>query len=292
MSRALLSLPLALLFLSPSSALAATESADSAGGTVALIDAITFNTAGIPKSVREKERFFETFLKELGAKGWTVLAPPLGDDVCIGISQCLRAVAVSAGTGHTLRLAGEGSLRQGYTIKVELYSTATTQTERSTAYCDVCNTDRIASITADFAAKLLASAKEEAGARQRAGNHRATQVPSEVAVGGQPVPATAPPVSTSPSLRWVAWTMVGVGAGAMVYGGWALSRNGDSSGDYQSDSPTTFDREIYSSKTIGYTGLIGGGLLALAGTIWLIATPSRGVAIAASPNRVSLSLRF
>lgn len=251
---------------------------------IVVVPAVKFVTAGIPKTVHEKERFRSMFKREMLNNGWT--AVDASSDV-----DPLPSTAQAAGTNYALRMTGEGNLQNGYTVALELYSAATGKTSSTTAYCDICNTDRFATLAARFALSLIvASQKEEDSMRQ------APPEPPAV-VAAPPTPTfeprrdivSQPSVQPSKGTSWIPWTMVGVGAIGMAYGGWAWHKNANSSGTSYSGSPTTYGHDTYSSNTRGISALAVGGALFVTGAIWI---GSSLVSASASPNHVALTLRF
>jgi hypothetical protein len=262
---------------------------------VALLDAITFTVAGIPKTVHERDRFFARFRQTLDGKGWATLAPR-PQDWCAGVADCLASVAGLGESDYALRLSGEGNLKYGYTINLELYSAATSQTQRTTAFCDICNTDRMAEIAADFAAKLLTAAASDAQAARARAKVPLALAAAPPAVAAKPpkavVTATPTPPAPPSGIRWIPWTMTAVGVAGVAFGTRALIKDGDATGSPYSSSPSSYAHDAYSSKGIGLASVIGGGVLAAAGIVWIVATPSKSTTIAASPSRVAVSVRF
>lgn len=270
---------------------------DPSAPRVALVDGVKFIVAGIPKTVNERSRFFATFRQALAAQGWATV-DPVADAACTGLGDCLAAVAKLAKADFALRLTGEGNLKHGYTINLELYAVDSAQLRASTTFCDICSTDRVAGIAAEFAGKLLAAA-----AHDRPAAKPATKTPVPAMTGtataanlqaprpGSHAPVMPPP-ATSSRVPWLPWTVTALGVAGLAYGSWALAKDGDASGPAFASSSSTYVHETYSSKTVGLASVIGGGVLAAAGIVWLVATPSKSTTLAASPSRVVLSVRF
>jgi len=134
---------------------------------VAVVDAVKFITTGIPKTIHERERFIATFIRSMGEKGWTAIEAST-NGTCSTSPDCLPKVAQQAAANYVILITGEGNLKLGYTLHLDLYSSVTTHTQRTTAFCDICGTDRMAEIATDFALDLLtASAKEDHPPKQQ-----------------------------------------------------------------------------------------------------------------------------
>jgi hypothetical protein len=284
-----IALPLLLTILC-TQAFAQAPTSTSPPHKVAVVDSVKFITAGIPKTIHERERFLVTFTRSMGEKGWTAIEAST-DGPCSTSPDCLPKVGQRTGSKYVLRITGEGNLKLGYTLHLDLYSSATTHTQRTTAFCDICGTDRMAEIASDFTLELVTAATKEEQSL-KAGpipipthlSPPVTNSPTRTAV------VTRPPLSPVPSQpskldAWLPWTMIGVGALGMAYGGWALHKNGDCSDPILSEPGATCHR--IASNGIGALAMTGGGLLFLAGTLWEISA-----SLSASPNHVALNMRF
>lgn len=267
----------------------------SQGNKLLVVDAISFTTTGVPKTVHERERFFATLRKAMGEKGWATIVQP-ADPSCISGDDCLVAVTQNADAPYALRISGEGNLVRGYTLHLRLYSPATKRSQQATAYCDICATDRMAEIASDFALRLINdAAKEERTTKQDEKRPVASaltpkpEAPAASGIGIVPAPPGPPSSHVVPVL---CWSMVGVGVLAMAYGGWALYKNGNSSGNGELSSTQVLARDRYSTTTLGATSLAVGGALALIGAIILMTEPRAATAVSLASSANGLSLRF
>lgn len=268
--------------------------------TLVVVDAITFITAGLPKTVHDRERFLAIFRRNLTQKGWVTLLQP-AEGGCASGNECLSSLARGAGAPYALRITGEGNLVRGYTLHFSLYAPGTKRSQRATAYCDICLTDRMAGIASDFALRLIddvAQAEQEEQTEQQRKQRASSGAGSEPAKKPPLAAATAEAVQAAPRpaassmVPFVSWTMVGVGVLAMGYGGWALYKNGGASGDRQVTSTQTLARDKYSTTALGATSLAIGGALAVVGVILVSSQvrPRDGVSLATTAD--GLSLRF
>jgi hypothetical protein len=254
---------------------------------LAVVDGINFTTEGMPKAANEREQFFKFFKEKLAAKGWTVISV-VGESFCgaTAPNDCLASLAKES--PYVLRLTGEGNVKLGYTIHLELYSGATKRTSKNNTICETCFTDDIATFSADIARGLLQDAMTDDGdAKQR-----------ESKVQELPTPGTrldnisTPAGPSTPSLSWLPWSMVAVGAGGLVFGGLAVAEDGKTHGGVPPATSLAPTRGHYSSRSLGILSLIGGGALAIAGTTWLIWPTSKTTALSVSPTHLSFSLRY
>lgn len=281
-------LPLLLTILS-TQAFAQAPSPTSPPRKVAVVDSVKFITAGIPKTIHERERFLVTFTHSMGEKGWTAVEAS-ADGPCSTSADCLPKVGQQTAAKYVLRITGEGNLKLGYTLHLDLYSSATTHTQRSTAFCDICGTDRMAEIASDFALELLTAAtKEEQSLKPgptEISPHLSPSVTNLPAPTADLARSPVSPVPPQPSklATWLPWTMIGVGLISAGYGAWALHKNGACS-DPVLEPVASCHRT--SSNTLGAVALTGGGVLFLAGTLWEISA-----SLSASPNRIALNVRF
>lgn len=257
--------------------------------SVVLIDAFKFPA----KSTQAHHSRLRAGMEDaLTRDGWTVAQAPAVAD-CGATPECLANIARESGAGYLVRISGERSQSSeyGYEASLDLYSVAGGDVRSRNLSCDICDSKRVSEIAGKAAVDLLAKAvKEDAEVAARS----TRLAPPPVAAvppssGGElvtPPNATAPPSHVS----WVPWTLIGVGAAGIVYGGWALYKNGDSSGSpYLGAVP---GHDTYSSKALGIGTLVGGGALAVVGVTWLIVNRFGSAAVSASPNHVALDLRF
>jgi hypothetical protein len=256
--------------------------------TFTVVDAIKFP----PKVKQAHERLREALVEALAPKSWfpADISRPIAD--CGGSLECLSKVAVDTNTSYVLRLSGNRAQDDGYDITLELYTTATSRVQQSGAYCDYCDIQRINEVIGKSVWELLANAmKEEAAlkvARQAPPSPPASPPP---AVAPTPAIISPQPVVEPARHVWAPWTMIGVGVAVSGYGVWAIHEDGQSTGGPSPGRPS-FIQDRYSSKGQGWGCLVGGAGVAVAGAIWVLATPSHNAAISASPNHVALNVRF
>jgi hypothetical protein len=254
-----------------------------------VVDAVKFITVGIPNTIHERERFLITFTHRMGEKGWTAVEA-FADGLCSPSSDCLPKVGQQTGSKYVLRITGEGNLKLGYTLHLDLYSSATTHTQRTTAFCDICGTDRMAEIASDFALELLTTATKDEQSLKLGPTKTSSHLSPPLTNSPPPTVGVSrpllPPVPSQPSklATWLPWTMIGVGLLSAGYGAWALYKDGACS-DPVLEPVASCHRT--SSKTLGAVALTGGGLLVLTGTLWMLSA-----SLSASPNRIALNVRF
>lgn len=264
-----------LVALLPSRGRAQGEAPVSETATVALVDAVSFITAGVPKAVNERERFFASLRKKLGDSGWATVVHA-ADPGCAGDNACLAHVAQAAAVPYVLRVSGEGNLLSGYTMRLAVYAAATGHVQQAAAFCDICITDRMAGIAADFARGLLADAiKDERAVRQERRPSPATPQAQAETIALLPHPAAEPPPSHASRsfLWWLSWGVVGAGVAGMAYGGWALHEDGKLAGDTHVGAGQTLSRDRYASNAVGATTLAVGAGLTLLGVVLLVTDP-------------------
>ena len=286
-----------------------------AGQTIVTVDAVSFITAGVPKKVNERERFFADLRKQLADHGWTTTVRPAEPECGTG-KECLVRVQAATGADYVVRISGEGNLLRGYTLHLQLYSAITHHVQQAAAFCDLCATDRIAGIAAEFAVGLLTDTiKEEQALRLESRRVSSPAVlspappppqpaqPSALApalalAGASPAPDDIPPVEVSApprrarsdGLAWLSWGLLGAGAASATYGGWALYENGRYTGATQVDASLTLVRDRYASGAVGATALAVGAGLALVGVLLRISEPSaRAESPPAKPGALSVS---
>jgi hypothetical protein len=260
-------------------------------GSVALIDAFKFPAKAAQAHARLRASMEEAIARE----GWTV-TPGRGVADCGAMPECLAGIGRDLGVDYVLRISGERSQEHGYEVSLDLYSLGSGRAQGAMSSCDPCDQKRMCELAGKAAVDLLAKAVEEAAESQEAAR-RIAPPPAAPPVASPAPPAapemTPPPPAAAPAgIAWVPWTLIGAGTLGMAFGGWALYQHGRSSGSAHPGSPTSYGHDVYSSKTLGIASMAGGGVLALAGVVWLLVTPSRTVAVSASPNHVILGLRF
>ena len=250
---------------------------------IAVVTAVKFITAGLPKSIHERERFLATFTRRLNEKGWTTVEATTN---CTSAADCLPEVGQQAHTSYVLRIAGEGNLEYGYNLQLELYSSSTARVQKALAYCDLCNADKVAGIAAPFALDLLATTTKEEQALQQPANQHTAHATLPTHNSQPPRDIVSKPVA--PALHqtraWIPWSMLGVGALGMVYGAYALHKNGECS---ETSRQPVFACDRISSRTLGVAALASGGILFIGGGIWKLAS-----ALSVSPDHVALNVRF
>jgi hypothetical protein len=268
-----------LVFLLPARLRA--ESPPPPANQIVIVDGINFTTTGLPKSVRERERFFNVLEQKLRQKGWA-LAAPIAESLCSPARDCLGYLAQEAHAPYVLHLSGEGNLKVGYSLHLEVYSAATKRSQRTNTFCEICVTDGIATSAADLATGLLADAARDD--RQTADAARGAELTTPATV--------APPAVAQPRRStWIPWSMLGAGAVAVGFGAWAIHEDGNPSGDSYGDvARPLLVREHRASQTMGIVAAAVGGAIAATGVLWLALTPS--TAVSASTNHVALKLRF
>jgi hypothetical protein len=263
-------LPTCLLGLAIALVPAREVRAQSATGSVALIDAFKFS----PKATQAHARMRVAIEEALARDGLTVVQGPAGVD-CGSTTECLAGVARESGVGYVLRVTGQRRRESeyGYDISVDLYSPVTRQVRGGNWSCGLCDSKGVGELAGKNAIDLLAkTAKEEAEIKQAAS-------------GIAPPRAAAPaPIEPAPPAL--------VAVVGMAYGGWALAKDGSSSGSPHLGAQALAGHDAYSSKTLGIGTLVAGGVLAAVGVIWIALPPSRSAALSASPNHVAFSLRF
>lgn len=173
--------------------------------TVAVIDAIKFP----PKAKQAHEHMRAALEEALAPKSWFLAqTQPIVD--CGGSVDCLAKVADATGTKYVLRLSGSRTPDDGYDVTLELYTSLTARIQRTGAYCDYCDLQRIDEVASKSAIDLLANAlKEEAELRaaKREAQAPAPQTPAPSAAPVPPSAATrspaiaAPPPAVEPATR-------------------------------------------------------------------------------------------
>jgi hypothetical protein len=286
-----LNIGLAITFL-PARQAAAQQATDS----VAFIDAFKFPA----KAKQAHDRLRASMEDALSRSGWSLKQGPAD---CGITNECMTKVARETGATYVLRVSGQRSREFGYDVSLDLYSLASGHLRGAISSCDICDSKRMSETAGKAAVDLLAKTVREDAELREAANKQATPPPPIAAPApaapapAAPAPAPAvlipPPQPTAEShhTSWIPWSLIGVGAIGMAYGGWALYKNGSSAG-YHLSSSSTYAHDTYTSNTVGVTTMVGGGLFALAGAILLITTPSHSMAVSASPNHVALSMRF
>lgn len=277
----------------PFHASAEDEGAADRGNTIVVVDALTFVTTGVPKTVHERERFFTALRKELREKGWTISMPSAAP--ACDTDESLAQVAGDAGAKYAIRISGEGNLLHGYTLDLKLYVRETDQFHRAAAFCDLCATDRMASIAADFTQRLIADAAKERPRSREQDRQRAAGPPEARPLAPVPRPELthAPtPARVSHVVPLLSSAMIAVGVVGIGYGSWALYKNGDATGNTRLGSGGTLTQERYSSATVGATSLAVGGALVLVAVILLVTEPTPAVRTALSPTPDGVALRF
>jgi len=247
-----------------------------------IVDGINFTTNGLPKSVHERERFFAVLNQKLREKGWNATTP-IAESLCSPARDCLGYIAQQSHAPYVLHVTGEGNLKIGYSLRLQLYSAATKRSQRTNTFCEICVTDGIASSTADLALGLLADAARDDEEVSR--NTRESQL---TASSVAPAPLTQPR-----RLSWIPWSMIGAGALGLGIGVWALYEDGETSGDsHATGSTPLLVQDHHASKAFGLISLAAGGALAATGILWLARTPSATATVAVSPKHIAFSLRY
>ena len=183
--------------------------------------------------------------------------------------------------GYVLRLSGQRRQEFGYYMSLDLYSLATGHLRGAVFSCDMCGSEGVSEGAGRAASDLLAkTAKEEAETQGKGQGRRAGRGGGGPRLG-LPAPPPAPPQEPSRA-SWIPWPMMGIGALAAAYGGWALYQNGRSSGASFPGSAASYGHETYSAKGLGIRALVAGGALLVTGVIWVALTPSGSAALSGS----------
>ena len=180
---------------------ARSEPAVAATYQVAVVDGINFTTDGMPKAANEREQFFKFFKEKMVAKGWTVIS--VVSEASCGAAEphdCWPTLAKES--PYVLRLTGQGNVKLGYTIHLELYSGATKRTSKNNTICETCFTDDIATFSAEIAQGLLRDAMTDDANAKRAAQEPPTQ-------GTRRDIISTPAVSKRSQPSWLPWSMVG-----------------------------------------------------------------------------------
>jgi hypothetical protein len=258
---------------------------------VAFIDAVKFP----PKAKQAHEHLRAAMEEALARKNWFLVQTDRPIEDCGDSPECLASVAKSTATQYVLRISGQKTRDVGYDVTLDVFTTAAGYSRSSHATCDMCDPASMSEIASGSAVELLTSVlKEEANLREKA--KRATVRPPIAAQVPSPPPPAAlvmpppVPVAEPASRSWIPWTLIGVGAVAVVYGGWAIHEDGQTGSCSPTAPGLACDRT--SSNTRGIVSLVGGGLMAAAGVIWILATPTHTTTLTASPNHVALNVRF
>lgn len=259
--------------------------------TVAVVDVVKFPA----KATQAHARLRAAVEESLPSKNWFLAetSRPIAD--CGMTPEGLAKVARDTSAQYVLRIFGQKNHEYGYEITLHVYSTVLAGVRSSLATCDICDPGRMAEVAGKAAGELLAGVvKEETSFKEKSKQQVVAAAPPPVAAPLPPPTAvlvTPPPVPAARKLDWVPWTLIGVGAVALGYGAYAIYEDGKTTGTNTVTS-TGATRERYASQTLGIVGVTGGGLLALAGAIWIITTPSQAATVSLSPNHVALNVRF
>jgi hypothetical protein len=283
---------LALLVILVSSSASSASFADEAQAQdspkdkgVAVVETVKMPT----KVPRIHERLRAILQDAIKASGWTFVAATPGAE-CGASAECLPKVAKQTATNYVLRLTGNQNQDDGYDITLELFQSSTSHVERSMTYCDYCDVDRMGGTVSRLVVGMLAHAFQE-DASAKVVQKQPEQSPPLVS----PAPAdnlVSPPTAPQPrSVSWVPWTLIGAGAVAIGYGGWGLYKDGKTSESCYIGQSTE-KCGSYSSHALGVVSVVGGSLLAVAGVIWEITTPTHTTTVSASPTHLAFGVRF
>jgi len=200
--------------------------------------------------------------------------------------ECWKAVAAAANATDVLVVSG-GYAKFEWRLSFEHRNASGTRVDMQNKDCEYC---RLPSIV-EWARAAVKQSVEAARAQ-------ATAAIPEV----QPVAPPPPAAHAAPALKastpaphsffWPPWALVGVGAVAIGYGGWALHKDSQDAG---SCAPTATGQKAcnrYDSKVYGVIGLAGGGALALGGVLWALLAPPDAPAVSVSLNHVAVTVRF
>jgi len=282
--------PALVLLLATTTAKAFAQEEDNPSRKVAVLDAVKFSAARSSRNLRERERFDAAIEHILGNAGWPTVQ--VRDQTCNAGADCLPSVSQQAGADYVLRPTGEGNAQYGYNLNIEIFSATTTRILKVAAVCDLCNADRIAEMAGRFALEQLATAQSEERTLSKQRREQRDLAPPPPAPESTPNLVSTPTVAEPQHLSWIPWTMIVTGTAAIAYGAWAAYEDG-----HPTDAPyhltaRGLERQQRSSKTLGIATIAAGGGLAIAGTLWLLLTPSHSTAVAAGPSYASLTIRF
>ncbi len=277
------------------------------GGAEAKHVVVGESIAFAPKAQKYRSKVWEKVEASVKDSGWAPLKVETGPNGCLA-KDCPREIAQRELVETVLSIDGNysGSV---YSFTVKVWSkngrNGSGWVGEFGGECAVCSGAELAEAVATNVRKALAGETErlvaDAAAMAEAATPTAEEksIPAEAAPAAEsapgPTPAAnlvePPPPPESGGVAWVPWTVMGVGVLAIGYGAWGLYEDGKSTGTC-SAGPTAKMCDVYSSHTLGVIGLVGGGVLVVAGVIWEITTPSSTTSVSASPNHVALSVRF
>jgi len=278
-----------------------------AGGAEAKQVVVGQSITFAPKAQKYRAKVWEKVEAAVKDSGWAPVKVETGPNGC-AVKDCPREIAQRELVETVLSIDGNYS-SSGYSFTVKVWSkngrNGSGWVGEFGGECGVCSGSELAEAVAANVRKALAGEAErlvaDAAARAEVATPTAKEksVPPAAAPAAEsapgPTPAAnlvEPPATAEPrGVAWVPWTVVGLGALAIGYGGWALYKDGKSNGTC-SAGPTAKMCDTYSSHTLGVVGLVGGGVLVMAGVIWEITTPSSTTSVSASPNHVALNVRF
>lgn len=260
-----------------------------------------------PKAQKYRAKVWEKVETTVKDSGWAPVKVETGPNGC-AVKDCPREIAQRELVETVLSIDGNYS-SSGYSFTVKVWSKngrngSSGWVGEFGGECGVCSGSELAEAVAANVRKALAGEAErlvaDAAAKVEATpTAEEKSIPPAAAPAAESTPGPAPTANlvesrATPeprSVAWVPWTVIGVGALAIGYGGWGLYKDGKSNGTC-SAGPTAKMCDTYSSHTLGVVGLVGGGVLVMAGVIWEITTPSSTTSVSASPNHVALNVRF
>jgi hypothetical protein len=299
-SATMMLLPLALILTNAGSTLA------EVGGTEARRLVVGQSITLAPKAQKFRAKVWEKIEATAHDAGWTPVKVEGGANDC-GVKDCPSEIALREQVETVLSIEGNYSgTAYGFTVRVWSKNGRDGRSGWVGEFgseCELCSGSEFANAVGTNVRKALASETERLLANAATKPTVATVTSEERSAvppaaldppASPPPPANivSPPATPEPeAASWVPWTMIGVGALAIGYGAWGLHKDGKSAGNC-SAGPTAKTCDAYSFHTLGVISIVGGGVLAMAGVIWVITTPSHTTSVSASPNYVALSVRF
>jgi hypothetical protein len=257
-----------------------------------------------PKAQKYRAKVWEKVEDAVKDSGWAPVKVETGPNGCV-VKDCPREIAQRELVETVLSIDGNYA-SGGYSFTVKVWSKKGRNGQSGWvgefgSECGLCSgaefaeavSTNVRKALAGEAERLLAAAKMEVAAATPEEKTAAPPLSLDPTAGPTPsANLVAPPAPTArESMSWVPWTIMGAGALAVGYGVWGLHEDGQSTGSC-SAGPTAKTCDTYSSHTLGVVSIVGGGVLAMAGVIWVVTTPSHATSVSVSSNHVALSVRF
>lgn len=245
------------------------------------------NTA--PRALRLEIRpTVEAALKERGA-AVVPHAKVVGDLAKCTSGGCATRIGAATGATHVL-VIDSSYVDDGYRMRLQVFDGRTGRERYSDGQvCEVCTHDDFTKALRERTAILWSRIQTEETLPPPAPvmSPTAAPVPGPVSLA-----RVEPPVIAEPAKRsWIPWAIIGVGAPTAVYGVLAIKKSGKTDGGPSPGAPS-FTQNSYASGGLGWGCFVGGGLVAIAGAIWVFATPTHSTTVSISPSHVALGMRF